>query len=87
MKPQPKALMSLVDKISSEYGFQIARSEIEKLENGPDLTAQELADILLRLEGLDPVLGDPWLRREILWTIEDWYSLPRSTGRRRITIP
>jgi len=87
VKPKPRPLQSLIDKICSEYGFQISRTEVEKIESGPDRTAQELTDTLLRLEGLDPLLADPWLRLEVLHAIEDWYSLPRSTGRRRITIP
>ena len=84
---QAKPLKVLMDRVSADLGFCLPLSEIERIESGPSLTAQDLADEIFRAEGLDPLLAETELWREVFWRVEDWAGLQRSSGRRRITSP
>ena len=78
-----KPLNVLMDRVCVDLGFCLPHSEIARIDSGPNLSPQDLADEIFRSEGLDPLVAETQLWRDVFWRVEDWAGLPRSSGRDR----
>ena len=65
-----------MDKLCAEQGFCLPRATIEKIENGPPLTVDELTDAIFIAEGLDPLMSDRALWKGVREVVNAWYATP-----------
>ena len=68
---------ALLYELSSYHGYQSTGLSPDELVDG--LSAEEIADIVLRREGLDP-RSDRRQRYRVMRIVDDWLFLPSGRG-------
>ena len=64
----------LLDRLCGELGFCLAATQYDRLVASPPASVREFTDAVFLAEGLDPLVADKQLRRQVLDRVTEHFD-------------